>query len=263
MAVHRPSTIQSIERAAALMRCFTEAEPEMGVTELSHRLGLHKSTVMRILSTLQQEGFVGRNPTTGKYRLGVGLISLAGVALGRVDVRAAAYPHLEELVTHTRESANVLVRDGAEAIIVLNNPSPNPVRYVNWIGRRLPLFCTASGKVLLAGLPVEERLKLLPQPLRRYTEKTITTTRQLEEELACVSSQGFALAIEEFEPGYSAIAAPLHRHDGRVAGAVSVSGPSFRLPAEALGGFAGPLRATADRISAEMGYAGHSFDGGY
>jgi DNA-binding IclR family transcriptional regulator len=254
MAVRRSSKIQSIERAAALMRCFTEVEPELGVTELSQRLGLHKSTVMRVLSTLQKEGFVGRNPTSGKYRLGLGLISLAGVALGRVDVRAAAYPHLDELVAQTRESANVAVRDGAEAVIVLNNPSPNPVRYVNWIGRRLPLHCTSSGKVLLADLSADERIALLPQPLRRHTGQTTISFPQLEEELTCVAARGYALAIEEYEQGYSAIAAPIRRHDGRVAGALSVSGPAFRLPAATLSGFVDVLCTTARRISAEMGF---------
>ena len=247
--------IQSIERAAALMRCFTEAEPELGVSELSRRANLHKSTVSRILATLQKEGFVGQNAATGKYRLGVGLIGLAGVALGQVDVRGAAYHHLDGLVERTQESAGVSILDGAACVNVLSKPSPRPIRYAMWIGRRLPLHCTASGKVLLAGQPAAERNRLLPPRLSRHTAATIVTTPALEQELARVEAQGYALALEEYEEGYNAIAAPIRNHEGRVVGALSVSGPAFRLPEETLRDFATPLLETAALISGEMGYA--------
>jgi len=246
--------IQSIERAAALMRCFTEVEPELGVSELSRRVGLHKSTVSRILATLQDEGFVGQNAVTGKYRLGVGLIGLAGVALGRVDVRAAAYHHLDGLVEHTQESAGVSILDGGESINVLSKPSPRPIHYAIWIGRRLPLHCTASGKVLLAGQPPADRARLLPLPLRRHTAATLVTAEALAQELARVQAQGYALALEEYEEGYNAVAAPIRDHEGHVVGALSVSGPAFRLPEETLRDFAAPLLATARLISNEMGY---------
>ncbi|MBP8947914.1 MAG: IclR family transcriptional regulator [Candidatus Promineofilum sp.] len=260
-----PLLIQSVERAAALMRCFTEAQPELGVTELSRQLNLHKSTVSRILSTLQKEGFVSQNPTTGKYRLGVGLISLAGVALGRVDVRGAAYPYLDALVEQTQESADVSVLDGAACVNVLHKPSPRPLHYAMWIGRRLPLHCTASGKVLLAGLSAEERARLLPGQLIRHTPATIDSAARLAEELVLVADQGYALALEEYEEGYNAVAAPIRNHDGRVVGALSLSGPAFRLGRETLREFAAPLLATARLISGEMGYSGqphYARDGG-
>lgn len=251
-----PLLIQSIERAAAVMRSFTEAQPELGVTELSHHVGLHKSTVSRILTTLQKEGFVSQNPTTGKYRLGVGLISLAGVALGRVDVRGAAFPYLDALVEQTQESADVSILDGAACVNVLHKPSPRPLHYAMWIGRRLPLYCTASGKVLLAWLPAEERAQLLPRSLAQHTPATITAPARLAEELAAVAAQGYALALEEYEEGYSAIAAPICNHEGGVVGALAISGPAFRLGQETMREFAAPLLATAGLISGEMGYSG-------
>ena len=250
-----PLLIQSIERAAAVMRSFTEAEPELGVSELSRRVGLHKSTVARILATLQKEGFVGQNAATGKYRLGVGLIGLAGVALGRVDVRGAAYHHLDALVERTQESAGVSILDGTECVNVLSKPSPRSIRYAIWIGRRLPLHCTASGKVLLVGQPTADRARMLLLPLRRHTPATIVTIAALEQELARVQVQGYALALEEYEEGYNAIAAPIHDHEGRVVGALSVSGPAFRLPEVTLRDFAAPLLEMAALISGEMGYA--------
>lgn len=250
-----PVLIQSIERAAAVMRSFTEAEPELGVSELSRRVGLHKSTVARILATLQKEGFVGQNATTGKYRLGVGLIGLAGVALGRVDVRAAAYPHLDALVERTQETAGVSILDNAECVNVLSKPSPRPIHYAIWIGRRLPLHCSASGKVLLAGQTPAAQARLLPPQLCRHTAATLVTAAALEQELGRVQAQGYALALEEYEEGYNAIAAPIHDHEGGVVGALSISGPAFRLPEATLRDFAQPLLATAALISGEMGYA--------
>lgn len=252
------STVQSIERAAAIMRSFSEFEPELGVTALSRRLGLHKSTVYRILFALQREGFVGQNPSTGKYRLGVGLISLAGVALGRVDVRAASFDHLDELVRLTHEGAGVAVLDGNEAVIVLDAPSPQPVRYVNWIGRRLPLHCTASGKILLFGMSPAARWTASPQPLHPYTTNTITSTPQLDEELAAIAVSGYAVSIEEFELGYSAIAAPIHNHAGTIVAAVSLFGPSFRLPRGMLIDFSADLCAAAAHISTGLGYSAHA-----
>lgn len=249
------SNIQSIERAVAIMRCFSEQQPELGVTEISRCTDLHKSTVSRILSTLQKEGFISQNSNTGKYRLGVGLISLAGVALGRIDVRAAAYDHLDSLVERTGEAVSVTVLDEAEAVIVLHKPSPNPVQYVNWIGRRLPLHCTSSGKVLLAGLAPEPRAALLSRSLQRYTGNTVFSRANLLEELMAISGRGFAIALEEHERGTNSIAAPVCNHEGSVIGAISVSGPAFRLPKETLRGYLEPLLATAARVSAELGYS--------
>ena len=118
------SYIQSIQRAAAIMRCFTESEPELSVMEISRRLDLHKSTVSRMLATLQHEGLVEQNPESGKYRLGLGLISLAGVALGRLNARAAAQPYLTELVEATQETVNVTVLDGRECVNIERAFSP-------------------------------------------------------------------------------------------------------------------------------------------
>ncbi len=249
------STVQSIERAADIMRSFSEFEPELGVTELSRRLGLHKSTVYRLLSALQREGFIGQNPATGKYRLGVGLISLAGVALGRVDVRAGAFDHLDELVRLTQEGAGVVVLDDNEAVVVLDTPSPQPIRYVNWIGRRLPLHCTASGKILLSGIPPTARWLAGPRPLHPYTAYTITSTQQIDDELVDIAVRGYAVSIDEFELGYSAIAAPIYNHNGYIVGAVSLFGPSFRLPRAMLIDYSTELCAAATRISAALGYS--------
>jgi len=226
------------------------------VTELSRRLDLHKSTVSRILATLEREGLVGHNPETGKYRLGLSLISLAGVALGRLDVRGVSQPHLNHLVEVSQETVNVTVLDGQECVNVERAASPRPIRYVGWIGRRTPLHCTAAGKVLLSHLPPTERAARLPRPLMRYTGKTIVEDAALENSLKEVHRQGYAIVHEEFEEGFSAIAAPVFDHTGRVAGALSISGPTYRLGSGKIEEYVEPLLETAAAVSADMGYTG-------
>lgn len=253
-AADKGSSVQSIQRAVVILRSFTEAEPELGVTELGRRLALHKSTVSRILSTLQQEGLVNQNPETGKYRLGLGLISLAGVALGRLDARGVAQPYLNPLAELSQETVNVTVLDGNECVNIERIASPKSIRYVGWIGRRTPLHCTSSGKVFLAYMSPAERAALLPSPLARYTEKTIVDMSALDASLEAVCRQGYAVVHEEFEEGFSAIAAPIYNHVGQVMATISISGPTFRLGPEQIDAFIEPLLEVTGKVSAELGY---------
>ncbi|MCP4426604.1 MAG: IclR family transcriptional regulator [Chloroflexi bacterium] len=256
MALRTTPPIQSIQRAAAIMRCFTEKEPELGVTDIGQRLGLHKSTVSRMLTTLQLERLVERNPDTGRYRLGLGVISLAGVALGRLNARAAAQPYLDSLLEKTQETINVTVLDEQECVVIERAFSPQPIRYMGWIGRRAPLHCSASGKVLLAYMTMEERTAVLPPPLSRHTNKTITDLAELVQSLPFVRQQGFAIAHEEYEEGTSSIAAPIYNYLGQVVATLAISGPTYRLEDEAIMAFVEPLLHTTQQISADLGYSG-------
>ena len=248
------SAIQSIRRAVSILRSFSEAEPELSVTVLSRRLSLHKSTVSRILTTLQYEGLVDQNPSNGRYRLGVGLISLAGVALGRLDARGVAQPYLDQLVSVSKETVNLAVLDGLECVTVDRAPSPQPLRYVGWIGRRTPLHCTASGKVFLAFLPADEQNRILSLPLVPYTETTIVDADSLRAALAQIRTQGYAIVHEEFEPGFSSIAAPVFDQTARVVAAISIAGPTYRMEPAHIDGLIKPLSQTGQTISIELGY---------
>jgi DNA-binding IclR family transcriptional regulator len=246
--------IQSIERAVAILRTFTESEPDLRVTEIARRLNLHKSTVSRILGTLQMEGLVSQNPESRKYHLGLGLISLAGVALGRLDVRGVSQPYLNGLVETTQETVNVTVLDGFECVNIERARSPQPIRYVGWIGRRTPLHCTASGKVLLAYQSPVQRQTLLPPRLVAYTDKTIVDMDAFERSLAQVCEQGYAIVHEEFEEGFSAIAAPVFNHADQAVAAISISGPTYRIGPGQIEEFIEPLLHTTARVSADLGY---------
>lgn len=255
------SSIQSVERAAAILRSFTGTDAELGVTTLSDRLRLHKSTVSRLLATLQHEGFVEQNPETGKYRLGLGLITLAGAALERMDLRRAAQPYLNALAESTQETVNMTILDGDECVNIERVASPKPIRYVGWVGRRTPPHCTSTGKLLLAYLTPEERDAILPEVLPRFTEKTVIDRAALERTLEQVRQQGYAAVHEELEEGLSAVAAPVRDHTGCVIATVSISGPTYRIGPGRIEQLVEPLKETARSISARLGYAAAASNG--
>ena len=246
--------IQSIQRAVAILRSFTEAEPELGVLELSRRLNLHKSTVSRMIATLQAEGLISQNSTTGKYRLGLGLVGLAGVALGGLDARTVAQPHLTELVAASQETVNVSVLDGKECVNIERIASPQPIQYIGWIGRRSPLHCTASGKLILAHLTETERTAVLPNPLTRYTQKTVTDSYQLARQLNQICQQKYAIVHEEYEAGFSSMAGPLYNQQGELLATVAISGPSYRLSDAVFTEHLPLLLTTCQTISNELGF---------
>jgi DNA-binding IclR family transcriptional regulator len=251
------STLRSIDRAIAVLKAFGEEEPELGVTELSQRLDLPKSTVYRLLTSLQQEGIVDQDSETEKYRLGIELVRLAGLVLKQIDVRQVAWPYLRSLAETSEETVNLSVlTDGGKVINTDGISSPRIVRNVGWIGREMLPHCVSSGKALLAYLPQQRLERILAKGLPRFTEETITDPILLQEELKKVRQQGYAVAQEELEIGLSAVAAPVWNHEEEVVAAVSVSGPSFRLSSEKIPELAELTKRTANEISHQLGYAG-------
>lgn len=247
-------TIQSIQRAAAVLRSFSEIRPELGVTELAAIHNVHKSTISRILTTLESEGMVSQNPETGKYRLGIGLVGLAGVALGRISVRGAAQPIMSQLVHDIQETSILMVRDGREAVTVEWFGSTQALRYVGWIGRRVPLFCTAGGRILLAWQPFEKQVALMPFLPQKYTKSTVVDPQTLQNLLAEVKETQIAVVREEFEEGFSSLGAPIRDRHGRVTAALTIAVPSVRLTAENSPSLQEELRVASQNISAELGY---------
>lgn len=249
-AMDGPGTHQSLRRAITILRVFTESEPHLAVSEIARRLDLHKSTVSRILATLADEGIVWQNPSTGHYALGLGLVELAGVALGQIDVRAAAMPHIERLATEVGETVTVSVAGGDEAVTVAHAASRHGVRHVSWIGRRIPLRNTAAGKVLLAAMVATNTDSPYPTAAGSGSADPGAT---LGLELRAVHRSGFATEVDEFEPGGAGIAVPVQDATGAVVAAVSVSGPVERFGADERLAAIAPLRRTAGDIAFDLG----------
>lgn len=251
-----PNTHQSVRRAAAILRVFTESAPQLTVSEIARLLDLHKSTVSRILATLADEGLVWQDARTGRYSLGLGLVELAGVALGQIDVRAAAFPYLDRLVREVQETVTVTVLRGNEAVTIAHMPSPHTVRHVSWIGRRIPLSTTAAGKVFLAAvLASGQEWSTLGLP-GSVNMGDPTSVPEMTAELRIVQRNGFATEVNEFEPGGAGIAAPIQDAAQSVVAALALSGPAERFGSDERLAALPLLRRAANDIAIDLGARG-------
>jgi len=253
-------TVQSIERALTLMEALGQCRGEVGIAELSKRVGLHVSTTHRLLATLVARGYARQNPENGRYALGAKALHLAESYLGQLDLRSIARPTLEWLSQETGETANLVILDGREALYLDKAESPQSLRIFSRIGRRAPLHCTAVGKVLLAGRSKAEVNSLLGRgPLERLTRNTITSVSQVRRELEKVQGQGFALDREECEAAASCIAAPVRNARGETIAAVGISGPTIRLHARRIEELVPRVVQAGRQVSEQLGY--HSSGG--
>jgi IclR family acetate operon transcriptional repressor len=245
--------IQSVRRAVAIMNTFTIDEPELGVTELSNRLNLHKSTVHRLLASLEKGGLVERNPRNRKSSLGIRLIELAGTMLHSRKLPQLARPYLHHLADTVEESTYLGVRDGNDVLNIDQVPGPHLVQSIGWLGRLAPIHCTSTGKIFLAHMPENELEQVLEKGLSAITSKTITDASKLRAELEKVREQGYATALEEHEEGTNAIAAPITTSDGTVIAAIGVVGPSFRFTSDKALSRAEIIRSVAREVSHRLG----------
>jgi IclR family KDG regulon transcriptional repressor len=251
----RSSRLQSVERAIAILKSFSLERPERGVSELSRELGLHKSTVSRLMKTLEHGGLLSRNPETERYRLGVDLIGLAAQAVSYIDVREVARPFLRALAEACRETVNLSVLDAGQVVNLEQFvPHTRRVKNIGRVGRRMSPHCTAAGKVLLAALPQDELDPILQAGLERFTPHTIIDPDELRKGLAWVRERGYAIAHEELEEGLNVVAAPICDHTRQVVASVSVAGPAYRVTPERFPELAARLMDTAAKISEQLGY---------
>jgi len=246
--------LQSVDHALAVLETFDAATPELGVTALSGRLKLAKSTVYRLLTTLAARGYVYQNPATGKYRLGLKAFEVGSLAVGQLTVRETALPFLESLRDLTKETVHLGVRDGDSVIYLEKIETPHSIRMYSQIGRRAPLHCTALGKVLLAFSPPAEAARLLRRALRRYTPSTLTDPDVLGKELARVRDQRYAIDDEEFEEGLKCVAAPLWDYTGAVVASAGIAGPHIRITPDRLPELIKVVCEATGEISARLGY---------
>lgn len=249
---HERGGVQSVQRAIAVLRAFSDA-PELGVNEVGRRVHLHKSTVSRLLATLEREGWVERVPQSEKYRLGYEVVRLAGQVTHFADVREAARPLLAELAEESHETVNLAVLDGREVVNIEQVSSPHLVGITDWVGRRTPLHCVANGKALLAFQSPDDIEHILSGTLQRFTKQTIVGKAALRADLARVRERGYATAFGEVEDGLNAIAAPIGNARGLVEAAVSISGPAYRVTVERAAALGLLAAAYAHRIAIRLG----------
>jgi len=249
--------IQSVSRALDILEAFTATEGELGVTELSRRLKLHKNNVFRLLATLETRGYVEQDKDSGNYRLGMKTFEVASVFTYHLGLVRQARPVLEELAQATGEAAYLGVLDGVTVVCVDMVDTTQPVRVVSHLGRRLPAHAAALGKAQLAFRPQEERDEGWKRAAPAApTARTIVELPRLAQELARVAERELAVEDEELEPGVRALASPVRDYAKRVVGAIGVRGPAFRLGLDRLETELAPrVRSAAREVSKRLGFA--------
>ncbi len=249
-----PTRLSSVAMAVRLLKSFSEGEAEIGVTSLSRRLGVAKSTVYRLASTLVSEGLLEQNPETEKYRLGMSLFGLGALVRQRMNVATDARPFLFHLREATGETVHLAILEGPDIVFVLNLESNHAIRMRADLGARKPAFCTAEGRAMLAFQSPDVVNDALGHRLVPRTPKTIIDPQQIRAALEEVRARGYATEDEQSELGMRSVAAPIRNANGRVVAAIGLAGPMQRISDEALASFA-PLVADAARtISARLGY---------
>jgi DNA-binding IclR family transcriptional regulator len=219
----------SAVRVVRVLDLLAAAPEGLGVTELARLLGVHKTTASRLLATLAATGIIERDPEIRRYRLGARLVGLAGAAVSRLPVVSQARPELEQLTRVSSETANLAILDGRHVVYVDQVTPQQAVVMASWVGRRSPAHASSSGKVLLAFSDDKVVQRVLSAKLERLTRHTIVDPARLREVLDQTKRRGYASGVGELEEGLVTVAAPV-LIDRRAVAAVSLSGPSFRIP---------------------------------
>jgi len=250
-------TIQSVSHALDILESFTKTEDELGVTELSKRLGLHKNNVFRLLATLEHRGYIEQNISSENYRLGPKTLQIGAIFIDQRECRRQARPILENLMAASGETAVVAVLRGNKVIYMDSVETTKTVRAISRIGAMHPAHCTAVGKVQLAALPAVDIERLYPEMnLTPLTDKSIKTRDVLLNELKKITEKGYALENEEADLDVRSIAVPIRDFSRTVIGAIGIVAPSHRLMEERLEK-GDPLSLVQDAgkaISFKMGY---------
>jgi IclR family KDG regulon transcriptional repressor len=248
------------KNVSAVARAFTIVEqlarvPSSNLEDLSKAVALAKPTVYRFLLTLRELGYVKKDGAE-RWFLTMKLFSVGSKALDHIDLTQLARPVAERLSAELGETVHLGVLDEDEALYVLKIESKFTIRMYSRVGKKIPLYCTAIGKILLADFPPEDkRAYLLGHPLLPLTPHTLRTAAALEAELEKVRAEGLAVDAEEREVGIACLAAPIRDHSGRAVAALSVSWPKFRFDAGRRAEYAAAIKAAAEEISTVLGAA--------
>ncbi|NLE45104.1 MAG: IclR family transcriptional regulator [Chloroflexi bacterium] len=248
--------VQSLARGLDILLILSENGDAMGVTQIAQALDIDKSSAFRLLSTLAGRGFVEQVEETRRYQVGLRIVELSRRALDRIELRSVAKPSLGRLKESVGESAHLAVLVDGQVMYVETVESGANLNVNTEIGRRGPLHCTATGKALVAHLPLEELERLFEGVgLKRYTPRTLLTLRELAPHLEVVRERGYAVDDEEFDPGVRCVAAPLRDYRGKVVASVGVSGPTVRVSLDQIPEIARFVVDTASEISRLLGFA--------
>ena len=254
-------TVDAAAKALELLSVFSFREPRLSLADLAKRTGIPRATAFRLLSTLEQSGFLAKEH--GAYQLGIKCFVLGNIVAGGLDLRETAHPHLVALRDATRETTQIAILDHWQVVYLERMLSPLPVGFMrSRAGAILPAYCTGLGKMLLAFMPEDDVAAwAATQRFPAITPHTITSGKRLLKELRVIRERGYGLDDEEREKGVCCIAAPVLNHTGEVVASISVAGPKQRMPKELVGStVATAVLAAASAISIDLGFVERSVD---
>ncbi|MBC7342130.1 MAG: IclR family transcriptional regulator [Clostridia bacterium] len=253
--VKHKGEIQSVARALEILQALGAARRDLSVTELAREMGVHKSTVSRLLSTLEAYRFVEQDRETGRFHLGYRISELSAARFSRRDVRSMVRPFLEKLMERSGEVVHLGILDGGKAVYIDKVEGPHGLTLTSYIGRSVYAHCTALGKVLLAYMdPGRVREIIQRVGLPAFTENTITDEAELFQCLEQVRVRGYAIDDEEHERGVCCVAAPVCDAGGAVIAAISLSAPTVRISKKRLPEMIAMVKEAAEEASRALGF---------
>ncbi len=237
-----------------MLESLASRQGATGISELAGLVGLHVSTVHRLLATLVDRGYVRQDPESSRYHLGSRVFTLASAADLHLDLRLVARPYLERMMRNSGETANLVTSTENEVVYLDQVASMHLVKMFTSPGMRAPLYCTGVGKVMLAHKEPALVEPILSAPMKRFTPKTIVTRAGLEHELGLIRKNGYCVDNEEMEEGVRCLAVPIFDRRNTCVGAMSVSGPTTRMTPERVLKLAPTAVALADELSRQLGF---------
>jgi IclR family transcriptional regulator, KDG regulon repressor len=243
---------RAVDRALNILLCFSVQTPELSMTQIAEQVGLNKSTVHRLLATLERKRFVERDPVTSRYRPGIRLLQMAYLTQQNNDLPRIALPFMRELGETHRETVDLSILDDTDVLYTEVVESPQRVRLAASKGQRLPAFCTASGKAILAFMPTEKVKSILERGMLAYTQYTCSNPEDLLKDLAMAKRDGFSISIQEYEEGINAVAAPIFDAGGHPIASIAIAGPAYRLDQEKLEAIGRDVVSTCEKINKEL-----------
>jgi DNA-binding IclR family transcriptional regulator len=246
--------VQVLDRALSILETLA-TENQLAPSEIAARVGLHKSTIHRLLAVLERSEYVDRDPLSGRYSLGLKLVDLGTRASARLDLCELARPILDRLMQLTGETAHVGILSQGTVVSIADSESYKTLRTPSTVGRRTPAHCSSQGKVLLAEFSASQlRAFVRTYPLKRYTRLTICRVANLEQVLADARHNGYATDDQEFEEGLKCIGAPVRDRTGAAVAALSIAGPAMRLRPERMPALIRSVQEAAASFGFALGY---------
>lgn len=247
--------VQAVLKALDIMEALCR-NPHCGVRELSEKVGLNRSTVNRLVATLERAGYVEQEKERGKYHATLRLFELGNKVVQDLDIKDQAYPIMQKLSEATEESIYLAVLDGNQFLYVSMIDSPQMLKCSATIGIYPLTYCSASGKVILAYLPEDKKKVFIPEEFHSFGPNTISNVTDLEAELDRIRLNGYAIDDEEWNPNIRALAAPVWNYDRNIRATLSIAGPKVRMSRQRMEELAQLLVKAAQELSAKLGYKG-------